>query len=265
MRTIPLLASVCLAAAASARAQDLADICHASSSYDLTVSAGALLFDRAAPAPRRVELRDGRLLADGAATAANAEQRDRLALFEQELRALVPAVKRVARNGVDLAAAAVNDESVRLRLGADTRGQLARRVAAHAADLKRRIDASTSTHDWQGDAFDRYADDIVADVAPLVAADLGQQAVDAAVGGDLDAAASLRDRAAGLAGGGLQRDLQGRLQAALRPQVQALCPSIRRLAELQREVRGADGRALDLVEIDAGAKSSAPVRRGRRP
>lgn len=265
MHTIPLLASICVCAVVPAQAQELADVCHASSSYDLTVTTGALVFDRAVPAPRRIELREGRLVVDGAATAANAEQRDRLALFEQELRALVPDVKRVARNGVDLAAAAVRDESVRLRLGAETRSELARQVAAHAADLKRRIDASTSTHDWQGDAFDRYANDIVAGVAPLVAADLGQQAVTAAVGGDLDAAASLRDRAAGLTGGGLQRDLQGRLQASLRPQVQALCPSIRRLAELQRDVRGADGRSLDLLEIEAGAKPAASARRGRRP
>jgi hypothetical protein len=263
MRTTLLLAAACAAAACaparSARAQDLAATCGATSRYDLTIAPDRLQFDRAAPAPRHVELGAGRLVVDGAEVRAGAEQRDRLLLFERELRALVPEVKRVARHGVDLAAAAAREEGARLGLGADTRAELERRLAVHAAELKRRIDASTSTRDWQGDALGRYADGIAADVAPLVAADLGQQAVSAAVGGDLDAAASLRDRATGLTGSGLRQRLERRLQA-LRPEILALCPSVRRLAELQRGVRGADGRALELVEIEPAAPAPPPRR-----
>ena len=36
---------------------------------------------------------------------------------------------------------------------------------------------------------------------------------------------------------------------ALQPQIAALCPAIRRLAELQQGVRGADGRPLDLLQV----------------
>lgn len=243
------LVALVAANAGAATAPDLADTCGASSSYDLTITPDALRFDRAAPAPRRVDLRDGHLVVDGVAVAPGTEQRDRLTLFEQELRALAPKAKAVARNGVDLAVQAVRAETGGLGLAADTRAELERRLAAHAADLKRRIDASSSTHDWQGDAFDRYAGDIAADIAPLLVADLGQQAVSAAVSGDLDAAASLRDRAASL-GGDLQPRLERRMQA-LRPQIQALCPSIRRLAELQRGVRDARGHPLDLLDIGA--------------
>lgn len=251
MRPLPVVLLVALVAAnaRAASAPDLADTCRASSSYDLTIAPDALRFDRATPAPRRIELRDGRLVVDGAAVAPSTEERDRLALFERELRALVPKAKTVARNGVDLALQAVRAETVGLGLAADTRTELERRLAAHAADLKRRIDASTSTHDWRGDAFDRYADDIASDIAPLIAADLGQQAVSAAVSGDLDAAAALRDRAASL-GGDLQPRLERRMRA-LRPQIQALCPSIRRLGELQHGVRDARGRPLDLLDIGA--------------
>jgi hypothetical protein len=60
-------------------------------------------------------------------------------------------------------------------------------------------------------------------------------------------AARLRDEATDLATQ-LQPRLQRRMQA-LRPQVQALCPAIRRLAELQQGVRGADGQPLDLVQV----------------
>ena len=76
---------------------------------------------------------------------------------------------------------------------------------------------------------------------------MGQQAVSAAVSGDLQQAASLRDQAADLTTG-FQARLQQRLQV-LRPDIQALCPDIQRLAELQQGIRGSNGRPLDLVQI----------------
>ena len=95
--------------------------------------------------------------------------------------------------------------------------------------------------------MDQTMNQIAADLVPLLAADLGQQAINAALNGDLQTAASLRDRAATLATD-LQPRLQQRMQA-LRPQVEALCPSIQRLAELQQGVRGSNGRPLNLLQI----------------
>ncbi|MDE2306873.1 MAG: DUF2884 family protein [Xanthomonadaceae bacterium] len=236
-----------LPAVPALHAQDLAATCHASSSYDVTLDADRVIFDRAAPAPRRVELRQGVLHTDGIAVRLNAEDRDRLALFERDLRALAPRVRTVAQNGVDLAVRALRAEADGMSLSADTRTELDRRLAADARGLKQRIAASNSSHDWHGDAASRYANQIVADLLPLLAADLGQQAIDAAMSGDLQAAADLRDRAASLATS-LQPRLQRRMQA-LRPQVAALCPSIRRLAALQQGVRGSNGQPLDLLQI----------------
>jgi Protein of unknown function (DUF2884) len=228
-------------------AQDLATTCHASSSYDLTLTPDHLLFDRPQPGPRQVELRDGRLRTDGVAVRLQAEDQDRLALFERDLRALAPRVKAVAAQGVDLLASAVHDEGMRLSLSPDTRAELDQRVAARAAELKQRIAASTSTHDWQGNLADQYADQLAADLMPLLANDLGQQALQAAVSGDLQAAANLRDSATDLATQ-LRPRLEQRMRA-LTPQVQALCPAIQRLAELQQGVRGAGGQPLNLLEL----------------
>lgn len=247
-------ARVCLAltvgllVVAPLRAQDLATTCHASSSYDVTLKADSVLFDRPSPAPTRVELHDGNLRVDGMPVRQNAENQDRLALFERELRALAPRVKTVARNGVDLAVAGMREEAAGLGLGADTRAEFDSRLARHAADLKQRIADSHSTHDLQGDIAARYENEIAADLGPLVAGDLAQQAVSAAMNGDLQAAADLRDRGAMLATQ-LQPRMQQRMQA-LRPQIAALCPSIRRLAELQQGVRDGNGRPLNLLQID---------------
>ncbi|WP_049622226.1 DUF2884 family protein [Frateuria defendens] len=226
-------------------AEDLAEVCHASSSYDLTLRPDGLLFDRAQPAPRQVLLHDGALRTDGTPVRLHAEDQDRLAVFERELRALAPRVRTVGQNGVDLAARAMHEEAAGLRLDAATLAELDHRLAQRAQELKARIAASQSTHDWQ-DA-DAYANQIAGDVVPLIAGALGQQALQAAVGGDLEGAAGLRDRAADLATR-LRPRLEQRMQA-LRPQIQALCPSIRRLAELQEGVRDGSGRPLDLVEL----------------
>lgn len=226
-------------------AQGLADTCHATSSYDLTLSPQGVLFDRPAPLPKRVELHDGTLRADGVPVRLSLEDQDRLALFERDLRALLPRVRAVARNGVDLAVRAVHDEAAGMQLGNATQAELTRRLTARADELKQRIDRSNSTHDWQGDAMDQYANQIAADLGPLVAADLGQQAINAAMSGDLQAAASLRDQASDLANN-LRPRMEQRMQA-LRPQIQALCPAIHQLADLQRGI-AVNGHPLDLLQ-----------------
>ena len=242
-----LLVAMLLIAAPSS-AQELASTCHASSSYDVTINPGDLVFDRPSPAPLRVELRQGALRVDGATVSLGAENQDRLAVFERELRALAPRVRTVAQNGVDLAVQGMLAETVGLGLSTTARAEFAQRLARHASDLKQRIATIRSTHDLQGDIAGRYEHEIVADLAPLVAGDLGQQAVDAALRGDLQAAADLRDRGTLLATQ-LQPRMQQRMQA-LRPQIAALCPAIDRLAELQQGVRDAHGRPLHLLQMD---------------
>jgi hypothetical protein len=244
-RLLPSL--LCLAVSAGLHAQDLAATCQASSSYDLTLKTDGVVFDRPQPAPSRVELHDGSLRTDGADVRLNAEDQDRLALFERELRTLAPRAKNVAQNGVELLAQAMRSEAAGMGLAADTQTELGRRLSARVAELKQRIAASNSTHDWQGDMADQYASQIAGDVLPLLAGDLGQQAIQAAMSGDLQAAASLRDRAAVLATQ-LRPRLESRMQA-LRPQIQALCPSIQRLAELQQGVRGGNGQPLNLLHV----------------
>ncbi|TBR36795.1 MULTISPECIES: DUF2884 family protein [Dyella] len=244
---IPAFLALSLFVTGSLHAQDLATTCQASSSYDLTLKPDALVFDRPQPAPFHVELHDGNLRTDGNTVRLNAEDQDRMALFERELRALAPRARTVAQNGIDLLAQAVRAEALNLGLSAQTRADVDQRVAARVVELKQRIANSQSTRDWQGDMADQYANQIASDLLPLIVGDLGQQAMQAAMTGDLQAAADLRDKAAGLATE-LRPRLERRMQA-LKPQIQALCPSIQRLAELQQGVRGGNGQPLNLVQI----------------
>lgn len=248
MRTrFPLMALAMLAITVGpASADPLALHCDASSSYDLTVRSDRWVFDRTGAAPNRVEIGPGMLLTDGVPVRLNAEDRDRVALFERGLRALLPRVRQVARHGVDLAAQALREEASRLQLAPATREALDQRIAVDAGVLRRRIDTSQSTHDWHADAVRQLGNQFAADLSPIVAGDLGQQALQAAMSGDLDTAARLRDQAADLATT-LRPRIERRLQA-LQPQVDALCPSVERLAALQQGLRDAQGRPLRLLE-----------------
>ena len=229
-------------------AQDLASTCHAASSFDLTLQSRALLFDRTAPDPTRVELGGGNLVVDGVQVPLAAGERSRVTLFERDVRALVPRARAVAERGVDLATQSARAEADRLGLTAATRVELNRRLAVDANTLKQRIAASRSTKDWQGAALDQYVSGVSADLLPLVTADLGQQAVQAALNGDMQAALSLRDDAVDLTSG-MKSRLSARMQE-LRPQIAALCPSIRHLVELQRGFTDPHGKPLNLLEVN---------------
>lgn len=258
MRMLFLTGLLALLGTIPAHAQDLATTCHATSSYDVTLRPDSLLFDRPSPAPTRVELQADSLHADGIAVALSPAQQDRLSVFERDLRALAPRVRKVAQNGVDMAVRALHAEVAGLGLGADTRAQVDHKLATHAAELKQRIAQSQSTHDWDGNAMQRYADQLTADLMPLVVADLGQQAINTAMTGDLQTAAQLRDRASSLATG-LQPRLEQGMQA-LRPQIEALCPAVQRLARLQQGLRDSKGRPLNLLQVgadDTGKSASA--------
>lgn len=256
MRMLFLTGLLAMLGATPSYAQDLATTCHATSSYDVTLRPDSLLFDRPSPAPAHVEMQHDNLRTDGVAVTLTPAQQDRLSLFERDLRALAPRMRKVAQNGVDLAVQALQTEVAGLGLSGDTRAEFDRRLATHAAELKQRIARSQSTHDWDGAAIQQYADQVSADLMPLVAADLGQQAINTAMTGDLQTAARLRDSASSLVTG-LKPRLEQSMQA-LRPQIDALCPAVQRLARLQQGLRDSKGQPLNLLQVGADG-SGAPA------
>lgn len=234
-------------ASGGVRAQSLLDTCHVTSSYDVTIDTNGVLFDRAQPAPRRVYLHGGQLQLDGAPINLDAEDSDRVTLIERTVRALEPKVKAIADRGVDLAAQAVREQAA--TSGSDASGALDARLASISHDLKTRIANSHSSHDWQGPAFQQYVNQTAASIVPLLASGLLQQAVTVAMSGDLDAAARLRQQATNMAAE-LRARVRRKLQV-LQPQVQALCPSLRRLDQLESGIHTPlpGGVRINLVDV----------------
>jgi hypothetical protein len=97
--------------------------------------------------------------------------------------------------------------------------------------------------------LNRFTADLLSDVLPLVGGDLARQAIDIAQRGDLAAANALSTRVAGLSGS-LEARIRTRLQV-LQPEVDRLCPALRRLDALESSARIAlpGGAILNLLEI----------------
>lgn len=245
-RVFAFVVAACVAG--SVAAQDVGQMsCGVASSYDLTVRSDALLFERPEVAPRSVRMHDGSLATDGRTVALRPDEQDRVALFERNVRALVPKAKAIASDGVDVAARAVREEAGRASPGSLSSGELDRALASRVAEIKRRIAASQSTRDWQADAMRAYAQEIVSDITPLLTQEVGGEAMQLAMNGDLEGAAALRDRVADVSTGGQARVI-ARLESTLRPRVQALCPAVRQLVDLQSGLRDASGQPLLLIE-----------------
>ncbi|MEO6968372.1 MAG: DUF2884 family protein [Rhodanobacteraceae bacterium] len=248
MRALILFVFIGMAAAGTARGDDLADVCRASTSYDVTLRPGALVFSRGAPAARMLVLSRGALTVDDRDVALDDEDRDRIALIERDARALAPRIKTIAQRAVDLGARAIRDEAAAYAPPTADDPRFAQTLDEHARSLKTRIAASTSSTQWQGDNLDRIVDDAAADLVPIVAGDAAQQALGALASGDFAGASALGSRTAGL-----QTDLEARVRQRLQtlaPDVRALCPALNEIDALQSGVTAKmPGGRLDLIEI----------------
>lgn len=223
--------------------------CRVRSDYDLTLSAGVVLFERAATPAQSVEMSRGNLKANGKPVALGVKDRDRIVAFEAALRGLIPRVKALAQRAVDMSMAAIREEAASTSPKSAADSQLNQRLDARATDLKLRIANSMTSKDWRGATLNRYTAEVLSDVLPLVGGDLARQALEVALRGDLAAAGALTNRASGLRVS-LEARIRSRLEV-LRPEVDKLCPAFRRLDALEAAVGTAlpGGGRLNLLEV----------------
>jgi len=234
---------------APALSADFDATCRVRSGYDFTLSERVVSFERAAAPTQRFEMSRGSLTESGKPVALGVKDRDRIAAFEATLRGLIPRVKALAQRAVDISMAAIREEATAASPKSAANPQLNQRLQARARDIKTRIANSTTSKDWRGASFNRYMVEVLADVLPLVGGDLAQQAVEVALRGDLAAANALKNRAIELRAS-LDARILKRLEV-LQPEIDKLCPELRRLDALESDMGAAlpSGGRLNLVEL----------------
>ncbi len=244
-----LLAAALLAAAPLINARSI-NTCDANSSFDLTLHPHRIELTREDNAPQRVELVDGRLWLDNREQELSAEDRARVRRFESELRALVPEVRRLAIEGVAIAVDALGTVIEELGGDSERMQQLRRDLVRHGREWRERIEKAQTTREWgrRGDA--EFAGKLVAQMAPMLAAELASSAVRAALSGDSDRVAAIQSRADRL-GDEIESRIKSRADR-LEHSAKALCPRVRELDRIDNAlaIRTADNRRVELIELD---------------
>ena len=250
MKAMLLAAALGAAVSVPAFAHTHIHDCDLSSDYALSIKPDRLVFKRHHGTPAEIEIANGTLRVDGTLVATNATDTQRLRDAEQEVRALVPEVKGIARDAVAIAFDAVGQ--VAAAFAHD--GAAARRTAEHIAELGREIDRKIAETDsfehWQDADIDRLVGSTVEAVVPEIVGNVTAEALKVAFTGDEAAAAELEARASSIEKS-VDRAVE-KQAAQLEVRAMGVCSRLRALDRVQSglDVRLPDGSRLDLVRVD---------------
>jgi Protein of unknown function (DUF2884) len=205
--------------------------CEASSDYSLSFTDGSLAFSSDSAKPARVELRQGHLFVDGREQPLSAADAKRVAEFETGVRRLLPQVKEIALDAVDIAFDAV--EAVAIGFSASNNSQMDKlhdRLAHAREELRRGIESRIVGSGWTDADIEELVKSSVKALVPALAQQLAAGAVAAALSGDENVANEIEKRAERMAA-----DVEGRVKARakqLERRADALCPQVSDLVAL---------------------------------
>lgn len=247
MKLLPLALAAALLANGTAQAGGI-EVCDMDSDYSLRIDAQGLLFHRESGDPKQVEMQQGRLRVDGRELALSPADRDRVARYEREVRALVPEVKAIALDAVGLAGEAVMQ--VATTFAGDNSSKAMDRIEHLSRDLADRIVASNDTADWGNDEFEEAIESLVGELVPMLVGDVAAVAIQVALSGDEKAAEEMEARAERMEKA-IEEGVERRADE-LETRAEALCPKFEELDALESalEVRLVGNQPLDLLRVD---------------
>lgn len=246
-----ILAAACLLAAGSASAFSIdthdtgLGVCGLRSSYSLKLDASAVAFTRDSGTPRSVEMRRGTLLVDGRAIALSRADADRIAEYEATIRELVPEVKAIAAEAIEIAFTAVNQVARTFATDPDLE-RVTVKLAQARSKVARHVDASFGEEPWSDARFEKMIEETVIDLVPEIAATAASAAVYAALTGDEAKVKEIERKAEEL-----ERTLERQVEARakdLERRAESLCPIVEGLDEIEAQLAlRIDDEPLDIV------------------
>jgi len=236
---------------AAASSIDLDARCHVESRYGLQVDADRLGFTRksATPAgPARIEFVGSNIHIDGQSITLSAKDRQRVEQFQSELRAMLPQVKQIASDSIDIAFVALATVVTQFS-SEERRAELLDELQALKIDADHAVATANSTDALKNEAFERRIEAAVERIVPTLAGEFAAQAIRVAMSGDEDAAATI-ERRANEFGEEIERSVEGAAKA-LEAKVARLCPQVEALDAIDNsfEWRLPDGSKAELLEF----------------
>jgi hypothetical protein len=219
-----------------------------STPYDVDVSAAGLTFHRKDGTPAEVFLRDGALRVDGKAVDVSRADADALRRYEAGVRALMPQIATIAREGVELGFSAMTTVTLSFADG-DQRGRMLEKLKRKQAEALREIDEGVGAGHWSADRMTETVSGSVSDSVGELVGSVTSSAVTAALSGDASKVAALQARADSL-DKAMSREMNKRSKA-LEAKTNAICPQLNDLASLQKAwgVRLDNGKPLELMTM----------------
>lgn len=226
------------------RVGDAEDRCNVRSDWGVSSHRRAFVFSRADHAPAEVGIGGGRLFIDGREQTLSAADHARLARLEAEMHALVPELREVVTEAVDIAFSALTE--VARGLASDPQrvvSELERARRAARGQLESRPLSALN-----GDAIAGVITPILTEFVPQVIGGAVTGALKAAFGGEVRTQEFEKKMKR------MERELDSKVEARakdLEPLAKAMC---RRLETMDRiddelEYRLPDGKRLDLLQV----------------
>lgn len=220
--------------------------CEIDSKYDLKVEANRLIFSRS---DSEVAFSQGQLSIDGNAVVLSRADSERVAAFEREVRALIPEIKTIAADAVDIAFTAL-ERVVDTFSSEANRAGFVSELAAMRGEIREAVANAQSSEAFNESAFQDRIEGFVSRIAPRIAGEFAAQAVTAALSGDEGAARNIEERA-----NRLEKEIEASVEAparALEARVNALCPRVEALDRIDNELelRLPNGDPLNLLEVE---------------
>ncbi|MGH8108238.1 MAG: DUF2884 family protein [Arenimonas sp.] len=229
MKRLALIVALGLGASFSAHAESLQ--CNFESDYTFSQQGRTLVFSRDAAPGKRIMILEGRLIVDGKDLALSAQDKQRIVQFENEMRLLIPQVKQVSSEAVDIAFTALIEVSRALNGEQDNPTVKKLQDARVALQQSIANDPALSINE---DFGEKVIGPIVTDFIPDVVSAAVKQALSLAFSGDEKKSREFEARM-----DRMEKEIETKVEARakkLEPMAQAMCSRVRNMDKIENGI-----------------------------
>lgn len=207
-----------------------------------------MIFSKAKAPGKRIMIQDGRMVIDGSELNLSAEDKARVAEFESEMRLLIPQVKQVTAEAVDIAFTALIEVS--RGLNGEQNSATVKKLQNAQIALHKSLDKNPALI-INGDIDEKIIEPIVTDFVPDVVASAVKQALSIAFSGDETRAKAFEARMDNM-GKEIETKVEARAKK-LEPLAQAMCGRVRNIDRIEESfsVRLNNREKINLLETKA--------------
>lgn len=246
MKRLALITALSLGASFSVQAESLQ--CNFESDYAFSQQGRTLIFSRDAAPGKRIMIQDGRIVIDGKELKLAADDKARIAQFENETRLLIPEVKLVTKEAIDIAFTALIEVS--RALNGEQNNPTVKKLQKAQIALHNSLNKNPALI-INNDMDEKIIEPIVTDFVPDVVGAAIKQALSLAFSGD-DAKAKAFEARMDKMGKEIETKVEARAKK-LEPLAQAMCSRVRNMDKIEDgiSVRLSNKQKINLLETKA--------------